>query len=91
MAKTDNLRALTEDDVVNAAEAAGVGLPISDSSALIRAATATLDQPISPAEIETALRTAYVTLPLNTPADLLEAINRVLDVKLGDAGEGQGE
>ncbi|MGF7152582.1 hypothetical protein [Novosphingobium gossypii] len=87
----DNLRDLSEADVIKATEVAGISLPISDSSALIKAATAVLDQPVSPAEIETALRTAYVTLPLNTPADLLDAVNRVLDVKLGDPGEGEGE
>lgn len=56
---------------MNAAQAAGIGLPVNESSELIKAAAAILDQPVSPAEIETALRTAYVTLPLNTPADLL--------------------
>lgn len=84
----DNLRAVTEDDAFNAAQAAGVGLPIRDSSELIKAAAVVLDQPISPAEIETALRTAYVTLPLNSPADLLLACNRILDVKLGEGGGG---
>lgn len=82
----DNLRALTKDDAVHAAQAAGISLPITDSSALIKAAAVVLDQPISPAEIETALRTAYVTLPLNSPADLLVACNRILDVKLGESG-----
>jgi hypothetical protein len=91
MSSTENLRNLSEDDVARAAVAAAVVLPISDSSDLLQVATAVLDLPVSPAEIETALRTAYVTLPLNTPADVLEAINRVLDVKLGDPGEGEGE
>lgn len=82
----DNPRAIGEDDALRAARAAGIGLPITDSSALITAASAVLDQPVSPAEIETALRTLYVTLPLNSASDLLGACNRILDVKLGEAG-----
>ncbi|MFC3212786.1 hypothetical protein [Novosphingobium panipatense] len=86
MTNNDNPRDFTEADAVRATEAAGISLPINDTSELFAALTAMLDLPVSPAELETALRSAYIKLPLNTPADLVKAYNLILDVKLGETG-----
>lgn len=41
-------------------------------------------------DVNAALDGAYVSLPITTPAELLEAFNRILDVRLGE-GAGADE
>lgn len=38
-------------------------------------------------DVIAALEGAYVSLPIETPAELLEAFNRILDAKLGEADD----
>lgn len=84
MDSIEHLRHATERDASEAVAAVGADLPIADDETLAAALTGMVGGPVTVDDIERALEGSYVKLPLNTPAAVLKALQRILDVWLGE-------
>lgn len=92
-----HLRHETEDDAAEAITSVGAALPIADMATLAIVLGRMLGGPVTEDDVGRVLLRSYFGLPIETPAAVLEAFNRHLDVVLGedpasaeDAGDEEG-
>jgi hypothetical protein len=81
MTSIEHLRATTEDDATRALTAP---LPITDEEELAIVIGRLYAGDATQIEVSSALENGYVSLPITTPAALVEAFNCYLDFKLGE-------
>lgn len=82
-----HLRHESEDDAAEAINSVGAAFPIADTATLAIVLGRMLGGPITEDDVGRVLDTSYVSLPLSTPAAVLEAFNRHLDIVLGEDTE----
>lgn len=84
MDSIEHLRHATDEDASAAVADAGVSLPIEQVATLATVLTGMVGGPVTGDDIERALEGSYVALPLDSPAAVLEALQRVLDIWMGE-------
>ena len=87
MDSLDHLRHAIEDDASEAVTSVGASLPITDVATLSIVLGRMVGGPVTEDDVARALDGAYVTLPIETPGGVLEALNRILDIWLGENEE----